>query len=45
MGDGGEGGGEEGGEERRYDYDGELYSRQDFMGEYGGTQEWEQART
>ena len=28
----------------RYDYDGELYSRGDFVAEYGGTREWEQAR-
>ena len=43
-GGGGGGEGDGGEEERRYDYDGELYSRQDFIAEYGGTLEWEQAR-
>jgi len=28
---------------RRYDVDGELYTRDEFIAEYGGTQEWEQA--
>eukprot|EP00964_Phaeocystis_antarctica_P093553 scaffold60399_cov57-Phaeocystis_antarctica.AAC.1 len=27
----------------RYDVDGVLYSRDDFVAEYGGTAEWEQA--
>ena len=30
-------------QERRYDYDGLLYTRDDFIAEYGGTAEWEQA--
>ena len=46
MGGGGGGEGDGGEEEMRYDYDGELYelySREEFIAEYGGTQEWEQA--
>ena len=30
-------------QEMRYDYDGLLYTRGDFIAEYGGTAEWEQA--
>ena len=30
-------------EERRYDYDGELYTKEEFILEYGGTKEWEAA--
>eukprot|EP00964_Phaeocystis_antarctica_P100986 scaffold66518_cov52-Phaeocystis_antarctica.AAC.1 len=43
SGSGGGGEGDGGEEERRYDYDGELYSRDEFIAEYGGTQEWGQA--
>ena len=32
-----------GGEERRHDRDGELYTKVEFIGEYGGVLEWEQA--
>lgn len=31
-------------EERRYDTDGVLYTKAEFVGEYGGTREWEQAK-
>ena len=31
-------------EERRYDEDGELYTRQEFIDEYGSTREWDRAR-
>ena len=30
--------------ERRYDTDGVLYTRQEFVEEYGGTVEWDHAR-
>lgn len=30
--------------ERRYDTDGGLYTKAEFIGEYGGTAEWEAAR-
>lgn len=30
--------------ERRYDTDGGLYTKAEFVGEYGGTAEWEAAR-
>ena len=32
-----------GNEERRFDTDGQLYTKAEFVGEYGGTREWEQA--
>ena len=32
-----------GDEERRFDTDGQLYTKAEFVGEYGGTLQWEQA--
>ena len=32
-------------EERRYDVDGALYTKAEFIEEYGGTSEWDQARS
>ena len=44
-GSGGGGGAGRGGEvERRFDEDGELYTRAEFVQEYGGTVEWDRAR-
>ena len=44
-GGGGGGGAGRGGEvERRFDEDGELYTRAEFVEEYGGTVEWDRAR-
>ena len=43
AGSGGEGAGAGAAEERRYDLDGELYTRAEFVEEYGGTREWDAA--
>ena len=40
----GDGGGAPEEEERRFDEDGELYTREQFVEEYGGTEEWDAAR-
>ena len=41
----GRSGAQRGGEvERRFDEDGELYTRAEFVQEYGGTAEWDRAR-
>ena len=43
-GGGGGGAGRGGDVERRFDVDGELYTRAEFVQEYGGTAEWDRAR-